>query len=64
MAVINILCTADLHLGRISSIGHEVDLDITALGAWRRIVDLAISQGADAVVIATAPLAADVTVAL
>jgi len=52
MAVIKILCTADLHLGRSSSIAQEVDLDITAMGAWRRIVALAIDQMADVVVIA------------
>ncbi|MEI6035409.1 MAG: DNA repair exonuclease [Verrucomicrobiae bacterium] len=52
MLGIKILCTADLHLGRTSSIGQEVDLDISALGAWRRIADLAIAGGADAVVIA------------
>jgi predicted phosphodiesterase len=52
MNTINILCTADLHIGRSSSVSHEIDLDLTSQGAWRRITDLAISDGADAVVIA------------
>jgi predicted phosphodiesterase len=52
MNTINILCTADLHIGRSSSVSHEVDLDLSSQGAWRRITDLAISDGADAVVIA------------
>ena len=52
MSAINILCTADLHIGRSSSVNQEVGLDLSAQGAWRRIADLAISKGADAVVIA------------
>lgn len=52
MSAINILCTADLHIGRSSSVNQEVNLDLSAQGAWRRIVNLAISSDADAVVIA------------
>ena len=42
------LCTADVHIGRESS-GFD---DQTALGAWERIVALALETGVDAVLIA------------
>ena len=47
------LCTADVHIGRISSVPGDIDGgDLTALGAWGRIVDLAVREGADAVLVA------------
>jgi predicted phosphodiesterase len=53
MAKLSILCTADLHLGRSSAcLIRPEGVDVSAVGAWRRIVDRAISGSADAVVIA------------
>jgi len=53
MGNVKILCTADLHLGRSSACLHRPDgVDLTAVGAWKRIVDRAISAGADVVAIA------------
>ncbi|MFM7321078.1 MAG: exonuclease SbcCD subunit D [Armatimonadota bacterium] len=45
------LCTADLHIGRESS-GFAEDPSASALSAFERIVDLAISESVDAVLIA------------
>lgn len=47
------LCTADVHIGRCSSLGEEGDpRDHSALAAWERAVDLAIEERADGVLIA------------
>ena len=48
-----LLCTADLHIGRTSAVAHGQDgIDFTAMGAWKRMVDVAIQEKAAAVVIA------------
>ncbi len=53
MSPIRILCTADLHLGRSSSVVHApTGVDLSAQGAWYRIVELALTEKADALVIA------------
>ncbi|HWD38917.1 MAG TPA: DNA repair exonuclease [Fimbriimonas sp.] len=50
---LKILCTADLHLGRRSAVlNAPSEVDLTAVGAWKRIVLKAIFGGAHAVVIA------------
>jgi len=45
------LCTADLHIGRESS-GFGGDASTTAIAAFERIVDIALSEGVDAVLVA------------
>jgi DNA repair exonuclease SbcCD nuclease subunit len=53
MSKIRILCSADLHLGRSSAIGAEFSsVDGSATAAWARIVDLAVREEVDAVVLA------------
>lgn len=53
MAVKKVLCCADLHLGRSSSgIAFPSGVDISASGAWTRIVNAAISGEAHIVAIA------------
>ena len=47
------LCTADVHIGRSSSMGGGVDSAAhQALTVWERIVDMAIAEGADAILLA------------
>ena len=50
--MIRILCTADLHLGRSSSGQFLNGIDVSAASAWDRIIDLAITERAHAVVMA------------
>jgi len=49
-----VICTADLHLGRISSrlINDVRAADFTARAAWERVVELALNEKADAVAVA------------
>lgn len=53
MPHVRILCAADLHLGRASALLLPAPgVDLTAVGAWRRLVDAALAGAADAVVLA------------
>lgn len=53
MPPIKILCTADLHIGRSSATEMaSAEVDFSAQGAWKRLVDIAIAEQADAVAIA------------
>ncbi len=51
-----ILCTADIHIGRCSSLAQnltgQIIEDFSGLRAWERLVDVAIGEQTDAVVIA------------
>lgn len=47
------LCTADLHIGRYSSVGTDTSGDdYSALATWERIAEMAIAEQADAVLVA------------
>lgn len=47
-----IIVAGDIHLGRSSSqIPDETDVDVSAAGAWQRLIDLTIQRQADALLI-------------
>lgn len=51
--MVRFLCTADLHIGRQSSVGTDGANDVYgALAAWERIAEMAVAEEADAVLIA------------